>query len=450
MGMGESLFFYDALFGYVNFDREIMRIDPTERIFKGEDPNGIFKDLLKTYEMTRQLFIKQSGLCFLEYPSATHNRFSHSIGCWLIGTYALESVRVFIEGEYEKLVDWLARQDCVFEFLVSLLVHDCGHGPFSHLLEYNAELDFDHERMTREMVLGEGTYAKLVSERAGSIPTVHEVLDEYDVNKCLVAGLTSLSDDEFEKHFEKHLIPIKDLVDSKIDIDKLDHCLRDIKYFGIGLEMNINAFLENIVLYPWSSNPTRVKSAGIPHIFNLLYCREFVWLTALTNPKVEAYSTMLNYALTRMLERDELAEEDVVLFTDDELLNRLRESRDKDVRDMYSRVVGRKPYLMVHQCMVSAKAERREIEEKLQDVRRKLKVDERDLLLYAPFRERPKKPTYWLLVTTEDGKELSDTHPGLNRALWDMEDMRNRTIKFFASPEVARSADVRKTLQDVF
>jgi HD superfamily phosphohydrolase len=441
--MSEKLSFYDPLYETINFEREIVKIDPTEEIFK-KDPTPVFKDLLNSYEMSRLLFLRQAGLNFIEFPSATSNRFAHSLGCWLIGTYALESVKVRVEeGIYRKLKDWLYAHDEAFEFLIALLVHDSGHGPFSHVLEQNKYISFSDKQFSGELVTGKGQFAKLAEEKAGESKTIASVLDEYGLDKEFIRGLISLSDDEFERKFSEEFIPIKDLVDSKVDLDRLDHYCRDSKYMGIKLaDFNVHAFLENIVLLPRDASPTRIKDEGIPHVLYLLYAKELIWMVALDKPSVRAYEAMLNEAVSITIENKEVGKDEILFYTDDELLHCLRTSDDKEVKDLFLRLIRREPYMHLQSIKVPVKMHREEIEEKIEEIISKSGIGEHDLLVTIPFKDKPKESSFWLQVATEEGVELSDKHPGFSTAVWGIERERNRTIKFFA-----RNGEVKEKVE---
>jgi HD superfamily phosphohydrolase len=435
--MAEKLSFYDPLYETINFEQEIVKIPSSEKIYMKKDPANVFKELLNSYEMSRLLFLRQAGVNFIEFPSATSNRFAHSLGCWFIGTYALERVTVKERrGTSEKLKDWLDKKDKIFEFLIALLVHDSGHGPFSHVLEQNKYIDFSDKQFSGELVTGEGRFAKLAEEKAGESKTIAAILDEYDLNKKFIRGLISLSDDEFEREFSEEFIPIKDLIDSKIDLDRLDHYCRDSKYMGIKLaDFNIHAFLENIVLLPGDARPTRVKDDGIPHVLYLLYSKELIWMVALDKPSVRAYEAILNEAVSIAIENGEVGKDEIVFYTDDELLHCLRTSDDKDVRDLFLRLIGRKPYIHLQSTKVPVKVHRKEIEEKIEEIVSKSRIGEHDLLVTIPFKDRPKESSFWLQVATEEGVELSDKYQGFCTAVWEEERERNRTIKFFARDE---------------
>jgi len=429
------LSFYDPLFETIDFEKELYLIDPMQQLFSF-NPKQIFERLLHTYEMSRLLFLHQAGLNFLVFPSATHNRFTHCLGCWLLGTYALESVKVHYSGlKVERsLKRWLYGNGKLLEFLLALLLHDCGHGPFSHVLENNPDLDYSHEDITAQFIRGEGKYYKILKERVSSEETIDSVLSEYkNIDIEFITGLVAYP---FEKFKEKwgSLVSLKDLVDSSIDLDRLDHYLRDSRFMGIKFgEFNILALLENIIIYPEEKvKYIRIREEGVPHVLNLLYSKELIWMIAFDSPEVRAYESMLNKAVSIAVKTGELKADEIPLLSEDELLYRLKICQNGTVRTLLKRLLSREPYLFVCSCRVPADILREDIDIKIEEIMKKAGFEEEDLLVYIPFKEKPKQPVPWLKLYTEDGSELSEKHPGFNIAIWEKEKQIRRTIKFFA------------------
>lgn len=139
--------------------------------------------------------IKQMGMAHLVYPGAVHTRFHHSMGaCHLMGQ-ALEVLRQkgfsFSEGEC------LAAR-------MAILLHDVGHGPFSHALEHELISGIDHETISRLII------QKLSEEMDGALYKALAVFDS-----------------SYPKQY------LHQLVSSQLDMDRLDYLNRDSFYTGV-------------------------------------------------------------------------------------------------------------------------------------------------------------------------------------------------------------------------
>lgn len=128
--------------------------------------------------------VKQNSLLFYVYPSAKHDRFSHSIG-----TYHL--MRQVVENGMMNLTDKDA-----FNLKAAALLHDIGHGPYSHLWERLIP-EYDHEKMSE----------KIITEVFG-LPEVAKIIAK------------------------DH--PLSELLSSVVDVDKLDYMSRDSYFCGVG------------------------------------------------------------------------------------------------------------------------------------------------------------------------------------------------------------------------
>jgi HD superfamily phosphohydrolase len=110
------------------------------------------KKIINTREFQRLKNVEQTGMGVL-YPSATHNRFIHSLGVYHLGTIAFQNFKENIRAKYNNECYWLERFSsdadafphwCVWEILFKLacLLHDIGHTPFSHSLEILYDVDY--------------------------------------------------------------------------------------------------------------------------------------------------------------------------------------------------------------------------------------------------------------------------------------------------------------------
>ncbi len=139
--------------------------------------------------------IKQLGLTDLVYPGANHTRFHHAIGCMHLMEKALESLR----NKGYRISD--------YEFestLVAILLHDIGHGPFSHVLE--------------------NTLLQKVNHEAISLLFIEKLNEEFD-------GDLNLAIEIFQGVYERPFF--HQLVSSQLDIDRMDYLNRDSFFTGV-------------------------------------------------------------------------------------------------------------------------------------------------------------------------------------------------------------------------
>jgi HD superfamily phosphohydrolase len=156
-------------------------------------------DLINSAEFQRLRRIKQLGTSYFTFHGGEHSRFNHSLGVYEIMRRILETFegRILLSEE-EKLL-------C----LCAALLHDVGHGPFSHSFE--KVFRYDHEDWTRAILTGD-TEINLILRRMGdSFPQkVSEVIAKTYENKLIVS-----------------------LISSQIDADRMDYLLRDAYYTGV-------------------------------------------------------------------------------------------------------------------------------------------------------------------------------------------------------------------------
>ena len=133
---------------------------------------GIFRDLLDCPELQRLSSIKQLGLAHLVFPGAHHTRFEHSLGTYHIAL---------------RIADVLELDPGISElFCAASILHDIGHGPFSHTLEsiLREKYDVDHVDLTEKLIFGEyDIVQKKETTSIDSIPRVHTILEEANLDK---------------------------------------------------------------------------------------------------------------------------------------------------------------------------------------------------------------------------------------------------------------------------
>lgn len=172
--------------------------DPVHRYVHVRDK--VIWDLIGTKEFQRMRRIKQLGTTFLTFHGAEHSRFNHSLGVY-------EIVRRIIDDIFAGRAEW--NDDDRLLTLCAALLHDLGHGPFSHSFE--KVFDFDHEDFTRKIILGETEVNKVLMKVGFDFPEkVAEVIAKTSEKKLVIS-----------------------LISSQIDADRMDYLQRDAYFTGV-------------------------------------------------------------------------------------------------------------------------------------------------------------------------------------------------------------------------
>src|SRR5688572_21037037 len=190
--------------------------DPVHNIIRlqtDSDEGELMMRLIDTGEFQRLRRIKQLGLGLYTYQGAEHSRFTHSLGAFHLMTRVLDRLS-------ERYA--ISRDDRIAARAAALL-HDVGHGSFSHVME--KVLSFHHERWTVDVILNE-------SSEIGTLLRSH--------SPDLPAKVASIIEGTFQP------AALAQLVSSQLDVDRMDYLLRDslmtgAKYGIYDLEWIINA-----------------------------------------------------------------------------------------------------------------------------------------------------------------------------------------------------------------
>jgi HD superfamily phosphohydrolases len=171
--------------------------DPVHRYIHVRD--RLIWDLIGTPEFQRLRRIRQLGTTFLTFHGAEHSRFGHSLGVYEIARRVI--------GIFRSRGDWDDNE--TMPALCAALLHDVGHGPFSHSFE--KVFGTDHEQFTQEIILGDTEINRLLSSVSPDFPKkVADVIGKTYENRLVVS-----------------------LISSQIDADRMDYLLRDAFFTGV-------------------------------------------------------------------------------------------------------------------------------------------------------------------------------------------------------------------------
>jgi len=184
-----------------------------------KDVNRLIIQLIDSVEFQRLRFIRQLGFVYLAYPSATHTRFEHSIGVAFLAKRFIDKIisveervlSVYGASGRHVLANffWQIKQDRCLT-IVAALLHDIGHGAFSHVFEDITGTS--HEQWTREIILGD--------------TSVNALLKAYDADYPQKICNLLINPDKST--------PSAQIIAGQMDIDKIDYLLRDSHMTGSG------------------------------------------------------------------------------------------------------------------------------------------------------------------------------------------------------------------------
>ncbi|MGM9837936.1 MAG: HD domain-containing protein [Paludibacteraceae bacterium] len=168
-------------------------------------PSDLLYDILQHPYVQRLSRIRQLGLSYLVYPGAMHSRFLHSLGAMHLMNEALTSLR-------SKGVQ-ISSQEALGA-LAAILLHDVGHGPFSHVLEHTLVEGITHEEISLLMM-------EHINRELGD-RTERQIWQQGPLDEAI-----AIFQDAYPRHF------LHQLISSQLDVDRMDYLCRDSFFTGV-------------------------------------------------------------------------------------------------------------------------------------------------------------------------------------------------------------------------
>lgn len=200
-------------------------------------PSRLVFDLMEHRYFQRLRRISQMGLSYIVYPGAHHTRFHHALGAMFLMQKAAQTLKSkgvsFSEAEEEALY-------------VAILLHDVGHGPFSHAMENSIVENIDHEQISLRFM---------------------ELLNKEFKGKLSLA--IRIFKDEYPRKF------LHQLVSGQLDMDRLDYLKRDSFYTGVP-DGTVNA-QRLIAMLNVRNDSLVVEEKGIYSVENFLVARRLMY-----------------------------------------------------------------------------------------------------------------------------------------------------------------------------
>ncbi len=229
-------------------------------------PKNIIMDLIQTPEVQRLRRIRQLGVGHLVFPGAEHTRFGHALGAMALMQDALSSLA-------EKGTR-ISNEEATAA-LAAALLHDVGHGPFSHTLEHDLIADFNHEDMSRVLLVH-------LNERFG--------------------GALDLAVDMFDSTYDRPFF--HQLVSSQLDMDRLDYLRRDSFYTGVVEgEVGVQRIIKTMRVHPDAGGSDArivIESKGIYAVENYVISRRLMYWQVYLHKTVLAGDHLLRAIFRRL------------------------------------------------------------------------------------------------------------------------------------------------------
>lgn len=250
-------------------EHKVMR-DPVHGYINVYDQ--VIWDLINTAEFQRLRRIHQLGGTLQVYHTAEHSRFGHSLGVY-------EIVRLMIEN-IKGLKDNLSEFERIAVMCAGLL-HDVGHGPFSHAFE--AVTDINHEVLTDRIILEDTEINSVLKDADPKLPQIVADIIAHRHPRALLSQMIS----------------------SQMDADRMDYLLRDSYFTGVSYgEFDLYRILRTIRIV---NDTLVVKESGIHAIEDYIMARYQMYWQVYLHPTSRSYESILHAIFKRM--RD-LYEED--------------------------------------------------------------------------------------------------------------------------------------------
>ncbi|MDZ7682122.1 MAG: HD domain-containing protein [Fodinibius sp.] len=226
-------------------------------------PKGTVLQLVDHPYVQRLRRIKQMGLGYLVFPAAEHSRFSHALGAMELAQRTLNNLRekdtTISKAEFKAT-------------LIAVLLHDVGHGPLSHTLEFNLIEDFHHEKMTLAVM------RRLNREMNGALDLAIKIFtDQYP-----------------KKPF------LNQLISSQLDIDRLDYLKRDSAFTNVYEgSVGIERILKTMRVH---NGNIVIEKKGIYAIENYILARRLMYMQVYLHKTVLSADKLVRHIFRRVRE----------------------------------------------------------------------------------------------------------------------------------------------------
>ncbi len=294
-------------------------------------------DIISAWEMLRLRYIRQLGPAHIVYPGATHTRFEHCIGTNFLAQKCIRVVNYCEDLENPQFVPLSQLLDAYHErvFRAAALLHDVGHPPTSHTIEFALE-----------------NWAGLSHTDLGMFLILHsdiaDILEQNDISpSSIVDVLKRRSDDPIMQLLSEFL-------DSPLDIDKTDYLIRDAHFSGVelGIFPAERVLLTNRVVRDSEGQYHRAFMLKALHSLEaLILSRAWMFSDLYLHHAVRVAEAMTSKATYLRLKEDAFSKNECIAFftrmTDGDLFRWLERSEVPFVREYAARIRYRRLFKVI-------------------------------------------------------------------------------------------------------
>lgn len=350
----------DPIHGYINIEYKVIW------------------EAIDTKEFQRLRRIRQLGGDFQVYPSTEHSRFTHSLGVY-------EIVRRMV-NEIKSLQSEISEQDKISVMLAALL-HDIGHGPFSHAFEQVTK--HSHEEYTAKIILGNTEINKILNK----------------VSQDLAHNVVAIIQHRHENDL------LNQIVSAQLDADRMDYLLRDSYFSATSYgQFDLERILRTLRVREHSNGKKYIvtKESGIHSVEDYIMARYQMYWQVYFHPVARSYEAIFVQLFTRLkdiyiidksyfsdlnfiipfLEKNEVTEEEYYKLDECTIFyycNLIIEKKDKIASDLARRLLNRDLFEYVDYSENNLSKIKKMLVEKGYSEKYYLKIENIETSPYSPY-----------------------------------------------------------------
>lgn len=346
---------------------------------------------LDSKEFQRLRRIRQLGGDFQVYPTAEHSRFSHSLGVYeIVRRMVTEIKSLSVElSEYDKI--------CV---MLAGLLHDVGHGPFSHAFEHVT--NHSHEDYTAKIILGETELNQVLTEVSPRLPEdIVSIIEHNHPNDIL-----------------------NQIISGQLDADRMDYLLRDSYFSATSYgQFDLERILRTMRVRKIDENKKAlvVKYTGIHSVEDYIMARYQMYWQVYYHPVARSYEAVFIQLFNRLkdifkdnkeyfsdmkvlipfLEKNVVSVEEYFKLDENSLLyccSLIQDKDDKIAADLARRLQNRRLFEYVDYSEENLAQIKNMLKEQNLDEKYYLRVENVEASVYSPYKGRK------ILIEQLDGK----------------------------------------------